>query len=301
MAPEQDSSKRMGRKLTKKRKPLRASSVQYPERLKEGEDVNEDVTADKGQSAQHMNQPIYSMIYKAGSKVDFHARFDEDSSESEEEQNTSIAHLPAGNISYDTASKPHDDRPPEDTLREVRSGRQQDGSEERKSIRSLPKLNMRTIKERNYMSQSTYLPSAEPWSSKEVPKGITPRDAPVMSKMLEAQAVLSPSTLPSHPLEKEDSGDLKRAGDKSSHTSLSIRLKEIFGFKNPEEVISGVLASVSYFVPVLLTGDRIPLLAPAKRIATRLYVHHSEPHLLLRIFSEKIRKLSPSYNYNAEA
>ena len=103
MAPEQDSGKRLGRKLLKKRKPQRGSSVQYPERLKVGEDVHEDVTAAKGMPAQQMNQSVFSMIAAAGSKVDFNARFEDESSDSEYENELSA--LPPGHGTY--CSPPH--------------------------------------------------------------------------------------------------------------------------------------------------------------------------------------------------
>lgn len=98
MAPEQDSGKRVGRKLIKKRKPQRSSSLQYPERLKVGNDEHEDVTAAQGMPAQQMNQSVFSMIAAAGSKVDFNARFEDGSSDSEEE--TELSTLPYGLGTY---------------------------------------------------------------------------------------------------------------------------------------------------------------------------------------------------------
>lgn len=98
MAPEQDSGKRVGRKLIKKRKSQRSSSLQYPERLQVGNDEHEDVTAAKGMPAQQMNQSVFSMIATAGSKVDFNARFEDGSSESEEE--TDPSSLPHGLGTY---------------------------------------------------------------------------------------------------------------------------------------------------------------------------------------------------------
>ncbi len=205
---------------------MRTSSVQYPERLKEGDDVNEDVTAPKGQSGQYMNQSVFSMIAAAGSKVDFHARFEGESSDSEDDGQASSKppnveeQLERRNDATATRSKPK---------------RQQEKSVEGRGFRRLPKLNLKTIKEKNYMSQSVWLPSKEAPSDDESPKGVTPRDAPVMGKMLEAQATLSPTTQLSD-TEKPLSEDDK---DVDSPTSLRTRLREIFGFESPEEVISG--------------------------------------------------------------
>lgn len=103
MAPEQDSGKRVGRKLIKKRKTQRSSSLQYPERLKVGNDEHEDVTAAKGMPAQQMNQSVFSMIATAGSKVDFNARFEDGSSESEEETDPSALPYGLGTYCSDTS------------------------------------------------------------------------------------------------------------------------------------------------------------------------------------------------------
>lgn len=236
MSPEAEPSSRAARKLTKRRKPFRASSVQYPERLKMGEDVQEDVTAARGRPAQYMNQSVFSMIAAAGSKVDFQARFDEDSSESEEEQSatetkpqqTVSPSLPVkqqGTSHVQHVSSPEPGRGNDEAMRA--QGR----------LSSL--LDMSTVQEKDYMSQSTILPSTfGPSSSQKSQQYPTPRDAPVMSKMLEAQAELSPSTLLAE-RPREDPNELQQSNADQRPTSLALRLKEIFGFDDPEEVISG--------------------------------------------------------------
>lgn len=234
MAPEQDAKRRTGRKLTKKRKPQRNPSVQYPDRLKVGADVHDDVTAAKGQPAQQMNQSVFSMIAAAGSKVDFHARFEDESSDSEEEDDPST--LPYGLdmhntdvLSYEPVSEQRDPRATGQKL-----GKQQ---WQHTALKPLPKLNLRTIQEKNYMSESSGMPFAE-LPSISSPASITPRDAPVMSRMLEAQAQLGASAEGLNMPKAESSpGKLK---DRNNPSNLAIRLKEIFGFEKPEEVISGM-------------------------------------------------------------
>ena len=206
---------------------MRTSSVQFPDRLKDGDDVNEDVTAPKGQSGQYMNQSVFSMIAAAGSKVDFHARFEGESSDSEDEDQAS---------SKPPIVEEQPERRRDDSATRSRSKRQQGKSVEGRGFRHLPKLNLKTIKEKNYMSQSVWLPSEKVPSDVESPKGVTPRDAPVMGKMLEAQATLSPTTHISD-IDERHSKDDEDAG---SPTSLRTRLMEIFGFESPEEVISGM-------------------------------------------------------------
>ncbi len=239
MAPQHDLHKMVGRKLTKKRKPLRASSVQYPARLKEGEDAQEDVTAARGEPAQHMNQSVFSMIAAAGSKVDFNARFEEEeSSDSDDENQASPVPTTVDERSnYPRTQMPLDEHH-EDKFQRGSPRTPQGKSAEHEGLHSLPKLDLRTIKEQNYMSQSLCLPSSERLDQQASPTGVTPRDAPVMSMMLEAQAGLTPST---SSLETRNTRveDTHLAVGKDAPTGLANRLMEIFGFERPEEVISG--------------------------------------------------------------
>ena len=236
MAPERESSRRVGRKLTKRWKPERHPSVQYPERLKEGDDVQEDVTAAKGQAAQYVNQSVFSMIAAAGSKVDFHARFDDDSSGSEEEpggeglagENATTV-LPEG-LGRDQHKA---------VIERVPRGRPEKSSTHiHGPLRSLPKLKLRTKREKNYMAESAVPRKSGQDLSAESPKGNTPRDAPVMSRMLEAQAQLDSCTNLSG-AKKDVAGGLSEADADTGHTTLVARLKEIFRFDTPEEVIAG--------------------------------------------------------------
>lgn len=231
----------VGRKLTRERKPVRASSVQYPARLKEGEDAQEDVTATKGEPAQHMNQSIFSMIAAAGSKVDFNARLDEeeDSSDSDDDDPDSAFQGDVEEQSNHPRPQTQLDGQHEDNLPGEKPRRPLGESAEHRGLRSLPKLDLRTIEEKCYMSQSLRLPSSEVLNQHPGPIGVTPRDAPVMSRMLEAHAELIPST---PPLEIGNTGaeDTHATIDKDAPINLATRLMGIFGFKRPEEVLSGI-------------------------------------------------------------
>lgn len=245
MAPEQEHCQRVPRKLTKKRKPVRASSVQYPDRLRVGEDAQEDVTAAHGRSAQYMNQSVFSMIAAAGSRVDFNARFDGESSESDDDvdapESDRHVHLFKSNTAHTRTAAEFEG----EALEKAQAGKGQNESSGQQISRALPQLNLRTIQERNYMSQSMILSSPKDASSGQAsPKSFTPRDAPVMSKMLEAQAQLSPSV---H-LSEDQQQDIIRDGKSelaTSPTALVLRLKKIFGFENAEEVISGAPSSAN--------------------------------------------------------
>ena len=235
MAPERELSKRIGRKLTKRRKPERHTSVQYPERLKEGDDVQEDVTAARGQRAQYVNQSVFSLIAAAGSKVDFHARFDEDSSGSEDEPDPSA--IIRTQAAPALSNRPHHDQHQGVILGDDES-RLDKHTQEHGTRRSLPKLNLRTIREKNYMSQSSLPQSSGQTFFTENVKGFTPRDAPVMGKMLEAQAQLDSSTIGSGTM-KDFTESTTQEEHEQGPTTLVTRLMEIFGFDTPEEVIAG--------------------------------------------------------------
>ncbi|KAL6721088.1 Sterol 3-beta-glucosyltransferase [Lecanora helva] len=237
MAPEEDLQKRVGRKLTKRRKPFRASSVQYPERLKEGDDVQEDVTATKGKPAQYMNQSVFSMIAAAGSKTDFHARFEGEGSDSEDERESSSLTPTIEEQAENTPSEEQSEKEHESTMSKAGLGIQHAKTSQRSSGRSLPKLKLKTAREKHYMSQSVLLPPKETSSGLDLAKSFTPRDAPVMSKMLEAQAELDkPNQSPADP--QASLGDPKDAERGMGTVSLATRLMEIFRFQSPEEVIS---------------------------------------------------------------
>lgn len=233
MAPEQEK-KRTGRKLVKKNRMQRNPSLQYPERLKfrAGDNIHEDVTASKGQPPQHLNQSVFSMIAAAGSKVDFHARFEEGSSDSEEGED-----LASGNRDHANRSPQEYTDKQVDILSVARQSGQQYGEFPADKIgRFPPKLSLQTIKEKNCIPQSSRSPPNELISPVSSPSSMKPRDAPVMSMMLHAQAQLASSDMGTHPRIEEPG----IPGVTGKPSSLAIRLKEIFGFEEPEEVISGM-------------------------------------------------------------
>ena len=228
MAPDEGTQGRESRKLTKKKKSLQASSIQYPERLKEGDDANEDAAAVKGNPGQSVNQSVFSMITKAGSTTDFHKRFDEESSDSEEE--------PLEKASADIMS----DEPIDEAIAKTfssSSGTLRTPTNEPRSHQALPQLQIQTTTDVDPMSQSMLLPPKRAYSIYESPKGKTPQDAPVMSQMLEAQADLGSSDRA--PESKEPRPEDVVTGDRKDTTkNLAMQLKMIFGFENPEKVIA---------------------------------------------------------------
>ncbi|KAL9019480.1 MAG: hypothetical protein Q9185_003272 [Variospora sp. 1 TL-2023] len=239
MAPNNgESEKKVRRKLVKKKMPQRHASMHFPERLKYGDDAQDDVTATNGRPAQYMNQSIFSMVTAAGSKTNFHARFDDGSSDSEGDTDNykAIADGTPAGIGLPAevlASKDHGHAV---GRTKEQGGKSTESSPRRHSRISLPKLKLKTLKERNYMSQSSYLPSAHHDSLSQSPKQVTPRDAPVMGQMLAAQAHFSPPV--EKVVEEKTANLLDVPTSTKGPSSLATRLMEIFGFRSPEEVIS---------------------------------------------------------------
>ena len=236
MAAVHDIRKATGRKLTKRRMPQRHTSVQFPERLKDGDDAQEDAAAAGGRTAQHMHQSVFSMIAAAGSKTNFHARFDEDSSDSDEDCDAALNSVEQEAVTSDETVISPGSRAGERPSTVVES----DGLVE-DSARFLPQLILRTEGEKNYMSKSTLLPTRRENLAAEGLKSATPRDAPVMGRMLEAQTQLR-SASTSQETRDDDDDDAKSHDanqEETNDTILAVRLGEIFGFKEPEDVISG--------------------------------------------------------------
>ena len=241
----EESRKRLPRKLTKKRKP-EYSTMQYPHGLELGADADEDVTVPQGQGRGpqyfHLNQSVFSMIAAAGSNSDFHARFDEDSSGSDTEKEGPVDTKPTATAHLEEQSEP---KAPVQTAMSVKFQRPEAGQRRRsesKLLRSLPKLNIRTRKERDYMSQSMILPPRKE-GSPVTPPAATPRDAPVMSRILEAQAQLEEEEQeqgPEEEIKADGSSEVKelRQKEEKKPVSLEQRLMEIFGLLRAEEVVA---------------------------------------------------------------
>ncbi|KAL8771767.1 MAG: hypothetical protein Q9209_002958 [Squamulea sp. 1 TL-2023] len=237
---EGERDRKTRRKLVRRHRPQRHTSMHFPERLQYGDDAQDDVAAADAKSAQYANQSIFSMVAAAGSKTNFHARFEDESSDSDGDHGILDPAAEAATQSTDTSTSGtlvHD--------RGVTADRRQEGEkhiapiEHRHRRIQLPKLHLRSPKEKKYMSQSSYLPSTQRILL-DNPNQITPRDAPVMSQMLTAQAQSqSQSSITPHPsVDQEIVDNLDDLVPSKSPGSLAVRLMEIFGFRTPEEVLS---------------------------------------------------------------
>lgn len=208
-------------------------SSQLHARFHIDEDAAEDVTAPDRTSAaaaQFMNQSIFSMITAAGSRRDFNARFDESSeSEAEDGENKTASRskfTPLKTAARDKENSQKADHP---------KSRDRKKSLENELQPSLPE----TLEQGDQkISPRTRSPSPSSDSTGGSSRS-NPRDAPMMSRLLTAEAefhatvedVDSPQTA----LTEQALGD---RGDSSPATLLATRLMEIFGFDEPETVIA---------------------------------------------------------------
>ena len=224
----------------------RLPSYQVPERLRYGDDAQEDAAAPaKGASIaapQYMNQSIFSMIAAAGSNTNFNQRF-EDSSDSEldQESGTGSPTLPNPNPLVSNAGRPQDEGRYRKSIEQERRGRTEDRHSRKRSenrlLQSLPKLHLRTSRQSTpsgFDAKGNSEEQAIPPPSS--PSSMVTRDAPVMSRMIEAQAQFN--ALDADVTNRVDSSLRRERTNSSPDTLLAIRLMEIFGFEQPEKVLS---------------------------------------------------------------
>jgi sterol 3beta-glucosyltransferase len=258
---DDDLKKRVGKKLQKKRKDDHMSAMELPDRLREPDDTpEEDLTVAQGAPMfMHMNQSIFGLIAAAGSRVDFHDRFDGQSSDEDDEDENDVdgrfgderrprRRQPAmePNISRTMLFKK-----PSTSSKGDRHRRKLSEHKLLRSLPALPRLSKTTVKKESSKSSSKSSKKDKPpydddddddddesSSGHELTREGS-RLAPVMSRILEARAEMS--ARPSFDLERK-SGEAFRLEEpgESGPSPLARKLKEIFEFEVAEEVIEGM-------------------------------------------------------------
>jgi sterol 3beta-glucosyltransferase len=237
----------------------RLSTSNVPDRLKNnGDDEQEDFTAPPkvihGRDIPYMHQSVFSLIAAAGSRSDFHSRFDDSSDSDGDEPEASkrpdalyrrlVGQMPQKGDKEPSASQSI----PEESGQERRSSSRMSaaitGSSHRRQgsdnrlLRSIPSLHSRRSSKDQKSGQPAE-PVTEPQGSHSVTQETrmtTPRSAPVLSRMIEAQSRFD-STTSSSEEQAEKEPDNKGSDEQKSKALLPIRLKEIFNFETPEPVI----------------------------------------------------------------
>ncbi|KIW43655.1 uncharacterized protein PV06_04738 [Exophiala oligosperma] len=224
-----DTSKRTDSHKAQKRSPrfTRLSSPGMPSRLSLGADAHDDVTApSRGRNApaQYMNQSIFSMIAAAGSRTDFNARFDESSDSEEEAAQTKSSFVDSKGTSVNERHVARAAVTKDDALSSTKSSTY--SSLVHPSENLPPSASASRLKDKAPAIRQDFGPGSD--SASDSGKS-NPRDAPLLSKLLTAEAEFTESGghPPSMPLI-----------DAVPEAVLATRLMEIFGFDEPEKVLA---------------------------------------------------------------
>lgn len=235
MASDDGLRERLGKKLTNRKAESAASpsSTDLPSHFRRMEVGTEDVTRASGQNAgAFMHQSIFSMIpaFAGRGHSNFQSRFDDDPSESEEDRGE------VQNRPQSTADGTGDEG----------------GGEKRRKGRILSNMaNTMKLKQTmtdedttaDRMSSSQILPSRPKWhdaqedfDERKIEDAGPSSQAPVLSRMLTAEAEMEASQATESSRSKKDA--LEGRSKIKQPVSLAERLKEIFDFDEPEEVIT---------------------------------------------------------------
>ena len=252
MASQDRGSERSIRRLTKKRKETskqaRGMSLDMPDRFKDGDDAQEDVTAPKRNDTMSMNQSIFSMIARAGqqSQVDLGTMHEVDSGDSDDEAKKKTPyHSLDGAARISRLSTANDFQAPPGDLPEGKTGpsKHKRALSENKLLRSLPKLKMAGSRKENrsegqhadQMSSSQFLPPRPPAASSS--------QTPTSEQPLKAKSKITPGN-EIHVEKSRSSGRRSRLGSSAGVAkseepgTLAKRIQHIFEFDEVEEVIS---------------------------------------------------------------
>lgn len=253
MAPEEKGRVRGSRKLTKKRRESQRMSLDIPERFKDGDDAQDDVTAPKRSNTISMNQSIFSMIARAGqqSQTDLGTMQEVDSGDSDEEGKRTIPyHSLDGAARISRLSSANDFQAPPDDVEDSKApqGKHRRVLSEHKLLRSLPKLKISSKKEAkseshptDRMSSSQFLP---PRPAEVDSTGTSSQDEPVLkykSKVTPGQEIHVEKRR--QPDRRSRHGSTAGIPKGKAPVTLAKRLQQIFEFENLEEVISGMSQS----------------------------------------------------------
>jgi sterol 3beta-glucosyltransferase len=262
----------------------RSSSLEFPERLKHGDDASEDVT--EVHDPNLMNRSILNMISAAGATTEYHSRLDDISSDSEDDESTLNAGVGGGTATgFTDGAMSLPSLPKKSDSISAKSSK-------RSLLQSVHRLKLGSIRERHLKSKSEEVEDAMsssqilmPPKRKEVEEPLMPpeeeeplnRDAPYLSMLLKGEAEMhaqrrtgsSDSSVEASNIEDpiEETGVLGKTDSQDGTISLASRLMEIFDLKEPEEVIAEYPAW--FLQTVLLSGY---LYVTAKHICFYAYL-----------------------------
>ena len=204
----------------------------------------------------NMNQSIFGLIAAAGSRVDFNERFDDGSSDDEGGHHPAHLHGRREDLSQTAILGPS----PKDGGAKRGHKKRLSGHRLLKSFATLPTRKNKAKRESSRLSapvgptSDDQSESSDPSQAPAVTLAVDDDDdnrlAPVMSRMLQAQAELA--SRPSFDLERRSTEMSRTEDDDNDVTPLAKRLMEIFQFEEPERVIEGTWSPPLCFYPRLL-------------------------------------------------
>ncbi|KAL4942455.1 hypothetical protein BDV06DRAFT_211804 [Aspergillus oleicola] len=243
----------------------RMFSSSFPERLREGQDDSQmDFTAPPGDNKSrngmhYMQQSVLSLIAAVGSRADSQTRFDGSSdSEEEAEQNpgekTGIFLGGQKTVSLQANTALQIPSAPETRSNSKERGRRHRRSiSEHKIFRPFKSASLNQSKEQVACEgpDASLGGRLSPFPALPRPRSATPRAAPVLSRMVEARALLE-SESPEEGSQQTD--ETKKDSDRveSPASPLSLQLMEMFQFAAPEKII--VEYPCSLLQSILLQG-----------------------------------------------
>jgi sterol 3beta-glucosyltransferase len=241
-------SRKLSRKRRDSRRDARGVSLDVPERFRDGDDAQEDVTAPKRINTMSMNQSLFSMIARAGqqSQTDLGTMQEVDSGDSDDGGKLKATyHNLAGAARLSRLSSANDFQNPTGGLDEptVEKGKHRRTLSENKLLRALPKLKLSSRKEArseshrvDQMSSSQFLPP------KPSPDEISSPSSEVPPKTKEKNQITAGEDI--HVEKGRNSGRKSRRGSAAglakskAPVTLAQRIQQIFEFDEVEEVIS---------------------------------------------------------------
>ncbi|KAI1170111.1 autophagy-related protein 26 [Nemania sp. FL0916] len=295
----------------------RRPTLDLPDRFKNLHvDADEDVRPpSRGPSMlMNMNQSIFGLIAAAGSNVDFNDRFEGQSSDDDDNNNDNNN---TGERTDDInikgkeriGKKQREPLAKTTVFKRGALGQEKNTVDEeqrrraaRKLLHSLPQLPRHLSSRSKLVNPSLPSGASNDNGAISITPAIEPvspiieadtsdqdeRPAPVMSRMLEARAEMS--SRPSFDLEGL-SRDKQADGDGTGPSALAQRLKEIFGFDHPEEVIEEYPCWL--LQSVLLQGY---LYITSRHVCFYAYLPKKTHEVAKSGFLSKSGKRNPKYN-----
>ncbi|KAJ8128975.1 hypothetical protein O1611_g4656 [Lasiodiplodia mahajangana] len=297
--------RRLSRRTPKRNSESRRPTLNFPDRFRNLRvDSDEDVRPpSQGPSMlMNMNQSIFGLIAAAGSTVDFNDRFEGQSSD-DDDNNEDVIENEKGK------KKQREDIARTTILKKSPFSKDRDTADEKQrrgiprqllqSLPQLPRIAARPLSHKSKTLKSSHSPgtsdrggetstSSPPEPTEASATDHSKRLAPVMSRMLDARAEMS--SRPSFDLEGL-SRDQSTGGDETGPSALAQKLKEIFEFDQPEEVVEEYPCWL--LQSVLLQGY---MYITSKHVCFYAYLPRKPHEVAKSGYLSKSGKRNPKYN-----